>query len=601
MKLSDYVAQKLVDHNIRHVFMITGGGAMHLNVSLGTHPKLETIFNHHEQACAIAAESYARLTGRIAAVSVTSGPGGTNAITGVLGGYLDSIPMLIISGQVRYDTTARSTGLPMRQVGDQEYDIIRVVAPLTKYAVMVTDPREIRYHMERALYLAHAGRPGPSWLDIPLNVQGAQIEVQTLRPYRPEEDAQQVPPPVRKETIQEIIGRLRSARRPVLLAGSAIRSSGAYEDFLQLTELMRIPVLSAWNAHDVIPDENPYYIGRPGSLGDRPGNFVQQNADLLLSLGCRISLRQTSFNWKAFARAAFKIVVEIDPLELMKPTVHPDLPIHGNVADWVRALREALSPEGLPIKEEWLSWCRKRKERYPAVLKEYWERKERVNPYCFIDVLNRHLPEGQITVTGNGSACVCLFQAGVVKKGQRMYTNSGSATMGYDLPGAIGACIASGRKKIVCLAGDGSMQMNLQELQTIAHHRLPIKIFVLNNDGYHSMRQTIGNFFGGLKVGYDPESGVSFPEVERLAYAYRIPYRRCSTHGELDSAIAEALRGDSPFLCEVMLAIDQPFAPKQASMSLPDGRIVSRPLEDLAPFLDREEFKQNMIIDPLPE
>ena len=601
MKCSDYVAQNLVDHGIHHVFMITGGGAMHLNVSLGKHPKLETIFNHHEQACAIAAESYARLTGRIAAVSVTSGPGGTNALTGVLGGYLDSIPMLIISGQVRYDTTARSTGLPLRQVGDQEYDITRVVAPMTKYAAMVTDPREIRYHMERALYLAHAGRPGPCWLDIPLNVQGAQIDVSTLRPYHPEEDSQQVPPPVRQETVREIIGRLRSAERPVILAGSAIRSAGAYEDFLGLTERLKIPVLTAWNAHDCLPDENPYYAGRPGSLGDRPGNFVQQNADLLLSLGCRISLRQTSFNWKAFARAAFKIVVEIDPLELMKPTVRPDLPIHGNVAEWIRALQEALPPEGLPVKEEWLSWCRKRKARYPAVLKEYWDRKERVNPYCFIDALNRHLPEGQITVSANGTACVCLFQAGVVKRGQRMYNNSGSATMGYDLPGAIGACIASGRQKIVCLAGDGSLQMNLQELQTIAHHRLPIKIFVLNNDGYHSMRQTIGNFFGGLKVGYDPESGVSFPDMERLAYAYRIPYRRCSTHGELDAAIAGTLSGDSPFLCEVMLALDQPFAPKQASMSLPDGRIVSRPLEDLAPFLDRDEFKQNMLIEPLPE
>jgi acetolactate synthase-1/2/3 large subunit len=509
--------------------------------------------------------------------------------------------MLIISGQVRYDTTARSTGLPMRQLGDQEYDITRVVAPLTKYAAMVTDPREIRYHLERALYLAHAGRPGPCWIDIPLNVQGAQIAEPALRPYAPEEDAQQVSPPVKEETVQEIIGRLRAARRPVLLAGSAIRSSGAHEDFLQLVELLKIPVLTAWNAHDCIPDENPYFFGRPGSLGDRPGNFIQQNSDLLLSLGCRLSLRQTSFNWKAFARAAFKIVVEIDPLELMKPTVRPDLPIRGNVAEWVRALREALSPEGLPLKSEWLSWCGERKRRYPAVLQEYWERKERVNPYCFIAALNRQLPEGQITVAGNGSACVCLFQAGIVKKGQRMYTNSGSATMGYDLPGAIGACIAAGRQKVVCLAGDGSIQMNLQELQTIVHHRLPIKIFVLNNDGYHSMRQTIGNFFGGLKVGYDPESGVSFPEMERIASAYRIPYLRCCHHREMDSAIGEALRGDSPFMCEVMLALDQPFAPKQSSHSLPDGRIVSKPLEDLAPFLDREEFRENMIIDPLPE
>lgn len=516
-------------------------------------------------------------------------------------GWLDSIPMLVISGQVRYDTTVCSTGLPLRQLGDQEFDIIRVVAPMTKYAVMVTDPREIRYHMERALYLAHAGRPGPCWLDVPINVQGAQIDEQMLRSYRPEEDARQVPPPVKKETLNEIIGRLRSAKRPALLAGSAIRSSGAHKEFLELVELLRIPVLTAWNAHDCIPDENRYYMGRPGSLGDRPGNFVQQNSDLLLSLGCRLSLRQTSFHWKAFARGAFKIVIEIDPLELLKPTIQPDLPIHGNVAHWIRALKEELSPEGLPIKEEWLSWCRERKKRYPVVLEEYWKRKERVNPYCFIEALNRQLPEGQITVSGNGSACVCLFQAGVVKKGQRMYTNSGSATMGYDLPGAIGACIASGRKKIVCLAGDGSIQMNLQELQTVVHHQLPIKIFVLNNQGYHSMRQTLGNFYGSIKVGFDPESGVSFPSMERVAYAYGIPYFRCAGHDQLESCISSTLKGNSPSICELVLTIDQPFAPKQSSQSLPDGRIVSKPLEDLAPFLDREEFRGNMIIDPLPE
>jgi acetolactate synthase-1/2/3 large subunit len=601
MKVSDYVANKLTENGIRHVFMITGGGAMHLNVSLATHPKLETIYNHHEQACAIAAESYARLTGKIALVCVTSGPGGTNAITGVLCAWLDSIPMLVISGQVRYDATARSTGLPMRQVGDQEYDITRAVAPMTKYAVMVTDPQEIRYHMERALYLAKAGRPGPCWLDIPMNVQSAPIDEKNLRPYRPEEDAREIPPPVKQEILEEIIGRIKSGKRPVLLAGSAIRSSGAHDDFLRLVPLLKIPVLTAWNAHDCIPDESPFFFGRPGSLGERSGNFIQQNADFLLSLGCRVSLRQTSFNWKSFARGAFKIVIDIDPLELMKPTLRPDLPLYGNVADWIRALEKALPPEGLPAKEEWLSWCRERKKRYPVVLKEYWQRPELVNPYCFVEVLSRQLPEGQITVTGNGSACVCTFQAAVIKKGQRLYTNSGCATMGYDLPAAIGACLASGRQKIVCLAGDGSIQMNLQELQTIVHNKLPIKIFVLNNNGYHSMRQTLGSFFGSVKVGYDPEGGVSFPDMERIAYAYRIPFRRCSRHEELDRAIAETLKGDSPFICEMMLTIDQPFAPKQSSQSLPDGRIISKPLEDLAPFLDREEFKANMIIDPIQE
>jgi len=601
MKVSDYVAEKLAENGIRHVFMITGGGAMHLNVSLGTHPGLKVIHNHHEQACAIAAESYARLTGRIAPVCVTSGPGGTNAITGVLCAWLDSIPMIIISGQVRYDTTVSSTGLPLRQLGDQEYDIVKSIAPMTKYAVMVKDPKEIRYHLERALYLAKTGRPGPCWVDIPLNVQGTMIDEKNLRPYNPDEDSGEIPPKVRPDILLEIIHRVKEAKRPVLLAGSAIRSSGALTEFLQLIDLLKIPVVTAWNAHDCIPDEHRFYFGRQGSLGDRAGNFILQNADLLLSLGCRISLRQTSFNWKSFAREAFKIIVDIDPLELQKPTVKPDLPIHGDVADWIRALNRELSPTGLSAKEEWLDWCQVRKKRYPVVLKEYWDRKELVNPYCFVESLSKHLPEGQITVTGNGSACVCTFQATQIKKGQRLYTNSGCATMGYDLPAAIGACLGSDRERIICIAGDGSIQMNLQELQTIMHHKLPIKIFVLNNNGYHSMRQTLSAFYGQIKVGFDPQSGVSFPDMERVAYAYQIPFIRCANHDALDRCIATTLGGPSPFICEVMIAIDQPFAPKQSSQSLADGRIVSKPLEDLAPFLDREEFKENMIIDPIPE
>ena len=601
MKLADYVAHKLVEEGIRHVFMITGGGAMHLNVSLGTHPQLKTIFNHHEQACAIAAESYARLTGNIAAVSVTSGPGGTNAITGVLGAWLDSIPMLVISGQVRYDATVRSTGLNLRQVGDQEYDIVRPMQYMTKYAVMVTEPSEIRYHLERALYLAKAGRPGPCWLDIPLNVQGAFIDEKKLNPYDPKEDLQEVPPKVQPQTLSEVVRRVRGAERPVLLAGSAIRSSGALQDFFSLVDLLRIPVVTGWNANDLIPNAHSLYFGRSGPVGDRAGNFIVQNADFLLTLGCRNSFRQTSFNWKSFARAAYKTAVEIDPLEMKKPAVNIDLPIHANVAEFIRALAQELRPDGLPAKKEWLDWCRVRKERYPVVLPEYWNRQDLVNPYCFFEALCKQLPEGQITVSGNGSACTCGFQAWDVKKDQRLYTNSGSATMGYCLPGAIGACFGSGREKVICLTGDGSIQMNLQELQTIVHHKLPIKIFVLNNDGYHSMRQTIGSFFDGLKVGYDPEGGITFPDMERLAYAYRIPFRRCSKHGELDAAIAEALKGDSPFICELMVTPDQAYAPKLSSQTLPDGRIVTKPLEDMAPFLDREEFLQNMIIRPMEE
>ncbi|MDO8644144.1 MAG: thiamine pyrophosphate-binding protein, partial [bacterium] len=479
IKVSDYIAEKLVEAGIQHLFMVTGGGAMHLNNSLGKNPGLQCIFNHHEQASAIAAESYARLTGKIAALCVTSGPGGTNAITGVYGAYVDSIPMLIISGQIRYDTHVLSTGLPLRQLGDQEIDIIRMVPGITKYAVMVTHAEEIRYHVEKALYLAKAGRPGPCWLDIPMNIQGAMVDPEQLKAYDPKEDLEEAPIPEPK-LIREIIDRIRSAKRPVLFAGSGIRLSGAHADFLKLVEALNIPVVTAWNAHDNIPDDHPLYCGRPGTVGDRAGNFIVQNSDLLFVLGCRLNIRQIGYSWQTFAREAYKIIVDIDPAELKKPTLKPDLPIHANVSVLMKEILKELKGQKLSAKEEWIHWCLARKELYPVVLKEYWKNKGLINPSCFMQKLGEHLPEGQITVTGDGTACVCAFQAMKIKKGQRLYTNSGCAAMGYDLPAAIGACFGSGKQKIICLAGDGSLQMNIQELQTVAHHKLPIKIFVLN-------------------------------------------------------------------------------------------------------------------------
>ncbi len=601
IKLSDYIAQKVVEAGIQHVFMVTGGGAMHLNDSFGKNPHLQVLYNHHEQACAMGAEGYARVNGKAALVNVTTGPGGTNAITGVLGAWQDSIPMLVISGQVRYDTTVRSTGLKLRQMGDQEFDIVTVVTHMTKYAVMVTEPSDIRYHLERALYLMKSGRPGPCWLDIPMNVQAAMIDPEKLRSYDPAEDPDEIAPPIGKETIEDIIGRLRAAQRPVIMAGSAIRMSGALQDFLKLIALLNIPVVTAFNAHDCIESDHPLYFGRPGSIGDRGGNFVAQNADVLLVLGSRLNIRQVSYNWKSFARAAYKIVVDIDPLELQKPTVKPDLPVHADVGDVIRSLIKALPNSGLSSKKEWLAWCKDKKDRYPVVLKEYWKRSELVNPYCFVFALSKFLTEGQITVTGNGSACVCTFQAASIKKGQILFSNSGCASMGYDVPAAIGACLGAGRRKIVCLAGDGSIQMNLQELQTVVFNKLPIKIFVFNNNGYHSIRQTQVNFFGQPLVGCDPHSGVCFPDMEKMANAYQIPFVRCVSHAELDGAISRTMTGDLPGICEVMLTPDQPFAPKLSSYRLPDGRIVSRPLEDMAPFLEREEFRKNMIIPSIPE
>ena len=595
IKLSNYVAQKVVEHGIRHVFMVTGGGAMHLNHSLGTHKELECVFNHHEQASAMAAEAYYRLTNQLPLVNVTSGPGGTNAITGVYGAWTDSIGMLVLSGQVKYETTVRSTGLHLRQYGDQELYIEELVRPVTKYCAMVTEPESIRYHVEKALYLATAGRPGPCWLDIPLDVQGTQIESEKLRGF----DAAELDEPWKRTDLNAasaaILDKVAAAKRPVVFAGGGVRLSGQHEAFIRLMDNLGIPVVTGWNAHDAIWDAHPNYVGRPGTVGDRAGNFAVQNADLLLILGSRLNIRQVSYNWKSFAREAYKIWVDVDVLELQKPSVKADMPVLASLTDLLPRLA-AQRYTTTQAQKEWLAWCKERQRRYPVVRPEYWNN-ERVNPYCFMKMLFDQLGEDQIVVSGNGTACVASFQAGELKRGQRLWTNSGCAAMGYDLPAAIGACKGSGDKSVVCLAGDGSIMMNLQELQTIVGNHLPIKIFILNNSGYSSIFQTHRSFFGGVEVGAGPKSGVTFPDFGRLSEGFGLPFRRCVCHKEMALAIAGTLAVDGPAVCEVMLDEDQPFAPKLGAKQLPDGRIVSPPLEDLSPFLSREELKENMVID----
>jgi acetolactate synthase-1/2/3 large subunit len=595
MKLSDYVAQKVVEHGVRHVFMVTGGGAMHLNHSLGTHKQLECIFNHHEQACAIGAEAYYRLTNRLPIVNVTSGPGGTNAITGVYGAFVDSIGMLVLSGQVKWETTVRSTGLPLRQYGDQELDIEELVRPVTKYCFMVTDAQTIRYHLEKAIYLASAGRPGPCWLDIPLNVQGAQIDPESLPGFDPSELDEPWKHTDLHAASVAILEKVASAKRPVVFAGGGVRLSGQHAAFIRLVEKLGIPVVTGWNAHDVIWDAHPNYAGRPGTVGDRAGNFAVQNSDLLLILGSRLNIRQVSYNWKTFAREAYKIWVDIDENELKKPTVNPDLPILASLADFLPVLVYQTYTGPTQDHKVWLEWCKERQRRFPVVLPEYWNN-ERVNPYCFMKALFDQLKEDQIVVTANGSACVVSFQAAELKLGQRLWTNSGCAAMGYDLPGAIGACKASGDKPIVCLAGDGSIMMNLQELQTIVGNQLPIKIFILNNSGYVSIFHTHRNFFGGVEVGGGPKSGVTFPDFGRLSEAFGLPYRRCYNHQEMTQAIADTLDVAGPAVCEIMLDENVSFTPKLGAKQWPDGRITSPALEDLSPFLSREELKENMLI-----
>ncbi len=602
IKLSNYVAQFLVEHDIDTVFTVTGGGAMHLNDGLGHQEGLHCVYQHHEQACAIAGEAYARMHNKIGAVCVTTGPGGTNAITGVVGGWLDSIPMLVLSGQVRYDTTARSTGLNLRAMGDQEFDICKAVDSMTKYCQMVIDPLDIKYCLEKALYLAQTGRPGPCWLDIPVNVQGAFIETDDLRSFDPAECADEVPVKPSEETIETIIEKIKAAKRPVINAGNGIRLGKAYPEFCELVEKLNIPVVTGWNSIDLIADEHPLYVGRGGIMGDRAGNFAIQNSDLVLSLGSRLSIRQVGYNFKTWAREAYTIVVDVDGEELKKPTLHVDMPVCADVKDVMQMMNEKLGDTKLDTDSFWLEKCAHWKEAFPVVLPKHYEQKGLANVYAFIKEVSKVLPEDYVTVVGNGSACVVGSHGYEIKKGQRFIINSAIASMGYDLPAAIGACVAEGGKEIVCLSGDGSIQMNLQELQTIKTNQLPIKIFVINNNGYHSIRQTQTNFFGEPYVGIGPQSNdLEFPDMKKIAYAYDYPFFRCESNDTLAETIEQVFATEGAVICEIMVNIDQNFEPKSATKRLEDGTLVSPPLEDLAPFLDRETFLAEMIIDPIPE
>ena len=606
IRLADYVANFLIDHGVTDVFSVVGGGAMHLNDALGHAKGLHVTYNHHEQACAIAAEAYARLDNRIAAVCVTTGPGGTNALTGVVGGWLDSIPMFIISGQVRYDTTARfalkEAGAEVRAMGDQEYDIVKSVEPMTKYAVMIEDPAMIRYALEKAWHLATTGRPGPVWVDIPVNFQGGYIETETLAAYDPAEDDAKLPPPVSEDTIQTVLAKIRAAKRPVFHAGYGIRLSGAYTAFRSVLEKLNIPVVTYWNAVDLIEDEHPLYTGRAGNMGDRPGNWAIQNADLILAVGTRISIRQVGYNWKTWARAAEVIMVDIDQGELKKPTLHVEMPIWADAKDFLEKLDAAASLKVFS-NEDWIHTCQSWKRNYPAVLPRQWEENGKTaNVYAFVRYLSSRLPENSLTAVSNGACCVVGNQAYVIQKGSRMANNSAIASMGYGLPAGIGTCLGGGRRETICLEGDGSIMMNLQELQTIIGNRLPIKIFLINNQGYHSIRITQTNLFNKNFVGIGPESGdLSFPEFKKIAEAFGYRYYAAHSNAEMKAVVDEVLTLDGPVFTEIFTDTQQVWEPKSSTKRLPDGTLVSPPLEDLAPFIPREELEQIMVIPLMDE
>lgn len=593
IKLSDYIAKRLKEHGVEHFFMVSGGGAMHLNDSLGR--VIPYTANHHEQACAIAAEGYARVNQKLAVVNVTTGPGGLNCLNGVFGQWTDSVPVLYISGQVKYTTTMASCpDIPLRQLGDQEVDIISVVKPLTKYARMVTEPNKIKYYLDKAVYEATTGRKGPVWLDIPINIQASIIE---------EDELEEFTPPQKTEyelKIEEIVHRLKEAKKPLIIAGHGIRLAGQTDNFRKLVKNLSIPVVTTFNGFDLIQTENPDYIGRIGTVGQRAGNFALQNADLILCLGTRNNIRQVSYNWENYAKNACKIIVDIDRAELEKPTLKPDLSVNADLKDFIPALIQTVSQKSdsgfAQTFTPWMEFCRNLRDKYSFENHpEQTQGGSVINPYHLTYELTKALKEDDIFVMANGSACVCPFQNAIVKKGQRYILNSGNASMGYALPAAIGASYEAQGRNIICLEGDGSIMMNIQELQTIVYNKLPIKLFVINNNGYSSIRQTQRNFFEGHMTGSGVESGVSVPDFVKVGEAFGLKTKRITNPTNMANEIKEVLSTPGAVLCEVMVEREYSFLPKLSARKLDDGTMVSPSLEDMYPFLDRKEFEENFI------
>ena len=590
MRVADYIWKTLADLGTRHVFLVTGGGAMHLNDALGREARIRYVCNLHEQACAMAAEGYARQSGMPGVICVTTGPGGTNALTGVMGAWLDSVPMVVISGQIKRATMITSCpDLKLRQLGDQEFNIVDAAKPMTKMAKTVMSVDEIAGTLATAWRLCQEGRPGPVWIDVPLDIQAAQMPESVPAPLSPTRADGPVP------NLAAALELLKTARRPAIVAGSGIRNAKAADLFLKAAEAWHIPVLTSISGIDLIPSDHGLFFGRPGILGERPANFILQNADLLLVLGTRMGLRIIGYAHDKLARAATRVMVDVDEAELRKPTFRVDVPVHADAGDFLRAALAALP--ALPARADWLAYCRRVKARYPVILPAHRARTDYVSSYVLPEAVVRHAPADLTVVTSNGIAYTSTFQSIPVRKGMRMFSNEACASMGYGLPAAIGAAFAGGPDRTVaCFEGDGSIQMNLQELQTLVTYRLPLKLFVYNNDGYLSIKTTQRAFFGGFFVGSEPGSGVRLPSLERLAAAYGLPYFRLANNRDLDATLPEVFATEGPVLVEVSLDPFEELGPKAASRKLPDGRMVSAPLEDMAPFLSREELAENMLI-----
>jgi acetolactate synthase-1/2/3 large subunit len=586
MRIAEWIAKRLADHGLDTCFLITGGGAMFLNDAFAGEERIRKIYLHHEQACAIAAEGYARIANRPAILNVTSGPGGINALNGVFGAYTDSIPMIVISGQARRETLNRVQRIrDLRQLGDQEVDILAMVAPITKARFPLTNPDDAPAVIDEALILAQTGRPGPVWIDVPVDVQGTVINSSDLPlRQRPNNDAA---PLVDLPTIDEVLKFLGAAKRPVLIAGSGVRISGMREQFIALAEYLGVPVVTAWT-HDLIESSHPLFAGRAGTIGTRAGNFVVQNTDLVVVLGSRLNIRQVSYNWSSFAKGAKKVWVDIDEAELRKPYVRADLPIVADLADFIpKLLDHAKTVAWKPVHHAWVEWCRGIRTRYGPKEADYPIRPGVINAYHFVMELFRCLKDDDIVACGDATACIVPFQCATLRSAQRLFSNSGSASMGYDLPAAIGAAIAAPDRRVICLAGDGSIMMNIQELQSVKSLGRNIKVFVLDNGGYLSIKQTQRNFFG-RENGCSPESGLSFPDFESVARGFGLEAITLCPDG-WRAGLSSFLERSGAAVCVVPLDRAQEFEPRLKSRMV-DGVIRTPELDDMHPFLPDAEL-----------
>jgi len=592
MKLSDYVVSFIQKQGVKDIFLLPGGGCIHLIDSIGK-SSINFICNLHEQACSIAADAYGQYTNNLGVCVVTTGPGGTNAMTGLAAAWLDSTPMLVISGQVQKKDMVRGRGT--RQIGFQEINMVDLVNPITKYAEVVRYAEDIKYHLEKALFLARNGRSGPVWVDIPLDIQAATVNENSLKGFIP--NLYNITKDNRlRNIVSNIIDDLNKAERPVILAGNGIRLSGSIDKFKSLSEALKIPVLLTWKAIDFLEETNPLFVGRPGGVGQRGANFSQQNSDFFISIGARLDHGQTAYQNKYFAREAVKVIVDVDNNEIKKLDMDIKYPVNFGAEEFIDEFLRQKEKINTNVKD-WLSQCKLWQRKYPVVLPKHWEGGDHVNNYAFIDALSDELPEDSLIVPGSSGGCSeVTMQAFRIKKGMRMFNSEGLGPMGFGIAAAIGGCVASGGKDTICIDGDGGFIMNIQELETVGRLNLPIKFFVLNNDGYVSIRNTQNSHFDGNLVASGRSSGLTLPSLRKNAAAYDMPYRTIKTNIGLGDSIREVLDMKGPVVCEVMLSPTHVTEPKTSVYKKKDGSFTARPMEDLAPFLDREEFNSNMLI-----